>query len=190
MKRNFCLGLALVGLVLPTIADQKPPVFVFGGNRLYIGMSKQDALAALSNCCTLSPPAESGKDDLTPEGLILGHFIISKDGSPFHMLGTISFHNGRVLRMTRPLVDEIDTWNDDVVSFARALKRALPSEASDSEIVIRVSVRHERMSNAESDIVYFWFPNNRGIELHIGTLDKPAKDTNKRDFVTMDETLE
>jgi hypothetical protein len=154
-------------------------------------MSKRDAVAALSNCCTLSPPSDSDVEKQpAPEGVILGHFIASKDGSPYHMLGSISFRNGRVQRMTRPLADEIDTSNDDAVGFARALKRSLPSEASDSEIVIHVSVRHERMNNAESDVVYFSFPNSRGIELHIGTLDKPAKDTNKRDFVTMDETLE
>lgn len=191
MKRNIFLGLTLLGLVLPIIADQKPPVFVFGGNRLYIGMSKHDAVAALSNCCTLSPPADSDVEKQpAPEGVILGHFIASKDGPPYRMLGSISFRNGKVLRMTRPLADDIDSSNDEVVGFARALRRSLPSEANDSEVIIRVSVRHEHATNAESDVMFFSFPNGRGIEFHIGTLDKPAKDTNKRDFVTMDETLE
>src|SRR6267154_1580333 len=184
MKRNFWVGLALLGLVLPIIADEKPPAFYFGGNRLYIGMSKQDAVAALSKCCTLSPPADSDVEKQpAPGGAILGHFIATRDGPPYRMLGSIAFRNGGVLRMTRSLADDIDTSNDDVVGFARALKRTLPSEANDSEIVIHVSVRHERMSKAESDVMYFSFPNGRGIELHIGTLDKPAKETSKRDFV-------
>lgn len=177
-------------LVLPITADQEPPVFVFGGHRLYVGMSKHDALAALSNCCKLSPPAESDiEKEPVPEGVVLGHFIQTKSGPPYRMLGSISFFNGKVLRVTRPLADEVDTSNDDLVAFVRALKRSLPSEATDSEIVVHVSVRHERVANAESDAVFLSFSNGRGIELHIGTLDQPERGTNKRDFVTMDETL-
>lgn len=163
---------------------------MFDGNRLYIGMSKHDAVVALLNCCTLSPPAEADVEkELAPEGTILGHFISTKGGPPYHMLGSITFRNGRVLRLTRPLAEEIDTSSDDV-GFVRALKRSFPSEASDSAISILVSTRHERISNAKSDVVFFSFRDGRAIELHIGTLDKPQKGTNKRDFVTMDETLE
>ncbi len=93
-----------------------------------------------------------------------------------------------MVRITRPLAEGVDTWNDDVVGFARAIKRSLQAE-SDAETTILVSVRHERISNAETDVVSFSFPNGRGIELHVGTLDKPDTYTNKRDFATLDETL-
>ena len=191
MKRNCWLGLTLLGLTLPIIADQKPPVFMFGGNRLYIGMSKHDAVAALSACCKLTPPAQSEIEKLpVPDGQILSHIISPKDGSEFRILGTIAFRDGKVLRMTRPLDNDLDTYSDDVVAFMRALKRSIPSEASESEVVMHVSIRRERVTNAESETIFFSFPNGRGIELHIGTLDKPPKEVNKRDFVTMNETLD
>jgi len=185
---GFALGFCLV---LPTIADQKPPVFFFGGNRFYIGMSQPEALAALTNCCKLSPTIESGVEKRpAPEGMILGHLIVANGDDPFHILGSISFRNGKVVRMTKPLDNDIDTYNDELVAFARALKRSLPSEAIDSEVTIRLSVQHERVSNAESDTVSLLWPNGRSIQLHIGTLDKPQKEINKRDFVTMEEILE
>src|SRR5882762_3945712 len=191
MKRNILLGLALLDLVLPIIADQKPPAFVFGGNRLYIGMSKHDAVAALSVCCKLTPPAQSEIEKLpVPDGQILSHFISSKDGSEFRILGTIAFRDGKVLRMTRPLDNDLDTYSHDVVAFVRALKRSIPSEASESEVVMRVFIRGEHVTNAESETIFFSFPNGRGIELHVGTLDKPPKEVNKRDFVSMNETLD
>ncbi len=192
MRKIAAFGIALeLCLVLPIIADQRPLVFYFGGNRFYIGMSQHEAATALSGCCKLSPPLESEVEKRpAPEGIVLGHFILAKNDDPFHMLGSISFRNGKVIRMTKPLDDDIDTYNEDLVSFARALKRSLPSEATDSEITLHVSVRHERVSNAESDVVSLLCPNGRTIQLHIGTLDKPGKDTNKRDFVTMEETLE
>src|ERR1051326_4582871 len=190
-KRNVgFLGFALF-LILPAVADQKPPVFVFGGKSLYVGMPKHEALTALSDCCKLSPPAESEVEKkASPPGVLLGHFILPKEETPDRILGTISFLNGKILRITRPTADGVDTWNDDVVGFARALKRSLPLEASDSGTNVFVSVRHERAINAEADVVLISFPNGRGIELHIGTLDKADPQTNKRDFATMDETLE
>jgi|SRR5579859_618772 len=180
--------LFLTCLALPLTAGQDPAVFIFGGKQLYVGMSKHDAATALSGCCKLSPPAESEveKQPATSHG---GHFILSTEDSS-QIIGGIFFSNGKVVRITRPIAADIDSWNEDVVGFARALKRSLPIEASNSETPMYVSVRHERISNAESDIVSLSFPNGRGIELHIGTIDKPNTETNKRDFVTVDEILE
>jgi hypothetical protein len=174
-------------LVLSLAADQKRPVFSFGGKQLYVGMSKHDAVAALSDCCKLSPPSESHiEKQPAPEGVILGHMILPKEESSPRILGVVYFSGEKVLRVTRPLAEDVDTWNEDVVGFARAFKRSLP----DTETTAVVSVRHERVSNAESDVVSFLFPNGRGVEVHIGTLDKPDSHTNKRDFATLDETLE
>lgn len=192
-RRALILAIALleICLVVPLIADQKPAVFMFGGNQLYVGMSKHDAVAALSVCCKLIPPAQSEIEKIpVPDGQILSHFIQPKNDSEFRILGSIAFRDGKVLRMTRPLDNDLDTYSDDVVAFVRALKRSLPSEASESQVTVHVSIRRERVSNAESETVFFTFSNGRGIELHIGTLDTPQKEVNKRDFVTMNETLD
>jgi hypothetical protein len=84
---------------------------------------------------------------------------------------------------------EVDGYNDDVVGFARAIKRSLAAEG-DAEMTAIVSIRHERISNAESDVVLLTLRDGPGIEIHIGTLDKPNALTDKRDFVTIDEILE
>jgi hypothetical protein len=88
----------------------------------------------------------------------------------------------------KPIANDVDTYNEDLAAFTRALKRVLEKDAG----IVRtatISVQHEKMSNAESDIILINFPDGRGIELHIGTLDKPDRFTNKRDFITADETL-
>jgi len=193
MKRTILLGLTLLGLVLPMIADQRPPVFVFGGKQFYVGMPRHEAVISLSACCKLSPPAEGEVEKESvpvPEGMMLGHMILPKGEPPQRILGAIYFSGGKVVRITRPMAEDVDSYNDDLVGFARAIKRTLVTETSGSGTsTVVVSVRHERINNAESDAVFFTFPNGHGIEIHIGTLDKPAKDNNKRDFVTMDETL-
>jgi len=81
---------------------------------------------------------------------------------------------------------DTDTSNEDLVNFARAIKRALPERPTTAF----VSVRHEQASNAETDIVVLSFPDGREIEIDIGTLDKPNENTNKRDFVSVDEVFE
>lgn len=177
--------------VLPSAANQEPPVFVFGGKQFYVGMSEREALASFSVCCELSPPAQTGVEKRpAPEGLMLGHRILAREGSPQSILGVVYFSGGTIVRMTRSLDDRVDTWNDDVVAFARAINRALSPTMGDRDTTVRVSIRHERMSNAESDVLSLSFANGRGIQIHIGTLDRPDAHSNKRDFATLDETLE
>jgi len=120
---------------------------------------------------------------------MLGHFILSKEESSQRILGYILFSGGKVQRVTRPLAEEVDGYSDDVVGFARAIKRWLAAEGH-TETTAIVTIRHERISNAESDVVLLTLRDGRGIEMHIGTLDKPNTYTEKRDFVTLDETLE
>jgi hypothetical protein len=172
-------------------ADRKAPVFEFGGKQLYVGMTEHEALEYLSDCCKLSPPIGSAEDKQpTRHGTVPGHFIFSKEGSPQRLLGTIYFSGGKLVSMTRPLDEGFDTWNDDVVALARAINRALSPISGDDETIVYVSVRHERANNAESDVLSLSFPNGRGIQFHIGTLDKPSVENGKRDFATLDETLQ
>ena len=176
--------------MLSVAAGEKPPTFFFGGEQVRVGMSQQQAVAALSHCCKLSPPVESGIEKRpAPEGMMLGHFILSKEESSQRILGYILFSGGKVQRVTRPLAEEVDGYSDDVVGFARAIKRWLAAEGH-TETTAIVTIRHERISNAESDVVLLTLRDGRGIEMHIGTLDKPNTYTEKRDFVTLDETLE
>lgn len=189
--RSHKLGLKVlvlfVACVLPLVAGQRP-YFVFGGNQFYVGMSMSEAVELLSQCCKLSPPIEANteKNRVTAGG---GHFITKKNGAEFSMLGAIFFDGQKVTRLTKPMADDVDSSNEDLVAFARALKRVLQNDAGDLERTARISVQHENVTNAESDIITVTFPDGRGIELRVGTLDKPNRLTNKRDYVTADETL-
>jgi hypothetical protein len=172
-------------IVLPLSAGQKPADFYFGGQRLNIGMQESDAVASMSVCCTLTPPVSSS--DRTVGS---GHFIRTKDGPPYRMLGSIWFADGKVSRISQPIDEDFDGYNDDVVRLARALSRALAATSGDSSSTLMLSVQHTRMSNGNGDTVSLTFPNGRGIELQVITLDNPDKTTNKRDAVTLDEVLQ
>jgi len=171
-------------------ADQQQPVFYFGGQRLFAGMTKSEAVARLSACCKLSPPADSENEKLSADtDRRIGHFISSKQESPQRIIGTIFFANGKVVRITRPLDESINSQSDDAVALARALDRSLLPDTSDSSTEVLISTRHERMGNGESEVLSFSFPNGRAIELEIVTLDTATKDTGKRDAVGLDEVL-
>jgi hypothetical protein len=173
---------------LPLRGDQRPS-FVFGGKQFYVGMSMSEAVQLLSACCKLSPPIEANteKNPLTARG---GHFILKENGAETSILGGIFFAGQKVTRLTKPMADNVDFSNVDLVAFTRALKRVLQNDAGDFERTARISVQHEKASNAESDVISITFPDGRGIELHVGILDKPNELTNNRDFVTADEILE
>jgi hypothetical protein len=187
-KRNaHILGLVVFGssVLFSQSGDLNPPVFYFGGKQVYAGMPKGEALATLSVCCKLSPPAEPDVDKRPhPADRMLGHFILPREESQQVILGAIYFLNGRVARISRDLSQNFDTFNTDLVTFMRAFKRSVP----DGETSAVVSLRHERMSNAESQVLTFVFPNGRGLEVHVATLDNG--NGTRRDFVTLDETLE
>jgi hypothetical protein len=173
-------------LVVPLAADQRPS-FVFGGKQFYIGMSMSEAVRLLNDCCRLLPPIEANIEK-NPLTATQGHFILKK-GTEAAMLGGVFFADQKVTRLTKPMADDVDSYNEDLVAFARALKRVLHNDAGDVERTAKISVQHEKVSNAESDIISITFSDGRGIELHIGTLDKPFQSMNRRDFVTADETL-
>lgn len=178
-RKVSVLGLVLLGscLLFSQTADQTSPVFYFGGKQFYVGMSKREAIAALSACCELSPPAESEVEKRpSPAGEIQSHYIISKGKSSPRVLGSVFFSEGKVASMSRDLADDVDTFNEDLVAFMRAFKRSLP-EGNTSALV---SLRHERAGNAESDVVTLVFPNGRGLELHFATLDAPSKENGKQ----------
>src|ERR1700722_10773763 len=187
-RRASLMGfLSLVVLALPLVADQRPS-FVFGGKQFYVGMSMSEAVRLLSSCCQLSPPidASTEKHPLTASG---GHFILKEDGTETSILGGIFFADQKVTRLTKPISDDVDFSNEDLVAFTRSLKRVLHNDAGDFERTAKISVQHEKANNAEADLITITFPDGRGIELHVGTLDKPNALTGKREFVTADETL-
>lgn len=187
-KLGLIAFVLFVVLVLPLAADQRP-YFVFGGKQFYVGMSMSEAVQLLSGCCKLSPPIEAnvGKNPLTEKG---GHFILKEVGTETSIIGGIFFADQKVTRVTKPMADDVDFSNEDLVAFIRALKRVLRNDTGDFERTARISVLHQKATNAEADVIAIIFPDGRGIKLHVGTLDKPNELTNKRDFVTADETLE
>ena len=188
LKASLIVFLLFVVSVLPLGADQRPS-FVFGGKLFYVGMSMSEAVQLLSACCRVSPPIDANieKRPLTARG---GHFIWRGEGTEASIIGVIFFADQRVVRLTKPMAEDVDFTNEDLIAFTRALKRVLQNETGAFERTARISVQHGKANNAESDVIFITFPDGRGIELHVGTLDKPSQWTNKRDFVTADETLE
>jgi hypothetical protein len=182
--RKLCFGLALCLLQAPTLwsQEQKPAGFYFGGKEFHLGMSYADALNRLSECCTLSPPARTIKEELdTPPGQEAGYFILSKDKSSQEVLGGISFRNHKIASISRDLARDVDSSDDNLVAFIRELKRSLPEETTTAI----VTVRHEQASNGESDIVTLSFPSGRRLVIRIVTLDSSAN--SKRDSVSLEE---
>src|SRR5204863_1421448 len=119
------------------------PVFYFGEKQFYIGMSRQDAVVALSLCCKLSPPLDSDIEK-QPKATD-SHFVLLKEGSKWTQIGAIYFSGGKVVRLSRELAPNVDQSNENLLVFTRAFKRALP-EGSKSAVV---SVRHEPGSDAD-----------------------------------------
>lgn len=180
--KRLILAIALC-VVLPLSAGQKPPELYFGGHRLTLGMRVSDVAVATSDCCNFSPPLRaSDKGE--------GHFITSKEQPPISFLGTVWFMDGKVSRISRPIDSEFDGYNEDVVRLARTLQRALASTTGDSSSTLFLSVRHTRATNGAGDAISLSFPNGRGIELQVITLDDPQKETSKRDAVSLEEILE
>lgn len=196
MQKQMVVALLVLCATFSLAADQKPPVFYFDGKRLFVGMPKSEAVALLSACCKLSPPAPSTdfeNDKVTADtGHMIGHYISSKEESPQRVLRSIFFAGGKVVRVSRPVDEEkFDPESDDVVAFARALNRVLSlSEGKDSDTSVNFSVRHNRATNADAEILSFSFSNGRGVELQIVTLDTPSQFTGKRDSISLDEILE
>ena len=190
MKCRRTRVVTLLSLLVPllSLASDQRSSFTFGGKQFYIGMSMSEAVQLFSDCCQLSPPikAKIEKDPLTANG---GHFILEKEGTETKIVGTVFFSDQRVTSMSRPIAEEVDTSNDDLVAFTRALKRVLQNDAGDTGRAATISVQHERFSNAESDLISIKFPDGRGIELEVGTLDRADARTNKRDFITANEIL-
>ena len=186
-KSSVAVFVLFVLLVVPLAADQRLS-FVFGGKQIFIGMSMAEAVQVLSECCRLSPPIEN-KIEENPVMAGGGHFIVGK-GEPQAMLGAIYFANSRVVRLTKPIADDVDFSNEDLVSFTRALKRVLEQDAGSIGQRATILVIRSKATNAEADKILIKFEDGRGVEINVGTLDKPNPLTNKRDFVTADETLE
>jgi hypothetical protein len=183
---RLIIAIAL-GMVLPLSAGHKPPELYFGGQRLTLGMHVSDVAAATSKCCKISPPLSTLN---TGEA---GHFITARDDSPNHplgILGTVWFKGGKLSRISQPIDSDFDGYNEDVVRLGRALERALASTTGDSSSTLFLSVQHTRATNGAGDTISLSFPNGRGIDLQIITLDNPEKSTNKRDAVTLEEFLE
>ena len=181
--RKLYFGLALCLLQAPTLwsQEQKPAGFYFGGKEFHLEMSYADAMNRLSDCCTLSPPARTIKEDSDTPPRETSYFILSKDKSSQEVLGAIWFRNHRITSMTRYLARDVDSYDDNLVAFIRELKRSLPEETTTAI----VTVRHEQVSNAESDIVTLSFPSGRKLVIRIITLDSSTN--SKRDSVTLEE---
>lgn len=184
MPKRLTMSFLALCFALSLAADTNPPALYIGGQRLFVGMLKSEAVAALSSCCNFSPPADSANANAATGG----HFIVSKE-EPTSILGTVWFDGGRVSQISRPIDENIDPQSADVVAFARALDRTLSRDTDGAPARAIISVRHERMENGDGEFVTLSFANGRGLEIQIATLDN-AGATGKRDFVSLNETLQ
>jgi hypothetical protein len=178
------LALALLesGALLSQTTNHKLSGFNFNGKNFQLGMPEREAMAKLSECCKLSPPPKEGAD-LDPS--THGYYVFAKEGTGFSQsMGGIWFKEQRVVSLSHDLTSNVDTSNDDLVSFMRVLKRSLPQERTG----VVVGVHHEQASNAESDLMTFDFPDGRRITIGVVTLDRAGKGS-KRDFVSFDESV-
>jgi hypothetical protein len=170
------IAFALVGLsiALPLGAGQDSPTIYFGSHRLFIGMAQTDAMAQLSTCCKVSSPASADMERSAAEkGEVLSRFILSNDGPEKHIIGTISFSDGKVSRVSRGLDEQLNPVSADAIALGRALDRNLIQNPNGGPAIVFVSTRHERAMNGESEFLTFAFPNGRIVELRIITLDTP-----------------
>ena len=186
LYKKFSLIALTLGLSLSLSADQRPS-FVFSGKQLYIGMTESEVTELLEDCCKISPPLtnQTEKNPLTPGA---GQFIIKKD-EPL-ILGGIYFENHRVRRLTKPVAEDVDFSNDELVAFTRDLKRILRRDSGEAGRRATIYVYQQKATNAEGDKIVINCDDGHGLEITVGTLDKPNEATNKRDFITADETLE
>lgn len=188
---------SLVLLASPVLAaDDKPPVFYFGGRAIFVGMPQAEALAVLSKCCKLLPPSltEAQREDWVKFGKMIGQAILpDTEESPPHIIGNIYFRRGKVVSVTRPLGEEAFLpWSGDTLGFARTLERALSPYMGESDTSARITVRHERSSNAETEVLWFTLPSGRGVRMSIIHLDKPFEGAppESKDQVVLEEFLE
>lgn len=197
-KTRIIITYLLLLLAVPVLgANDKPPVFYFGGKAIFVGMLQAEALSALSKCCKLSPSSltEAQQEASLKFGTMAGQFILKEngEGSTPQILGSIYFRNGKVLSVTRPLGEEVYVpWSADTLGFARTLERSLAPSTGDFDTAARISLRHQRSINAESEIISFTLPTGRGVRITIVHLDKPFEGTpsESKDQVNMEEFLE
>jgi hypothetical protein len=189
---------SLVLLAVPVLgADDKPPVFYFGGKAIFVGMPQAEALSALSKCCKLSPSSlmEAQREDWLKFGTMVGQMILKENGegpTP-QILGSIYFRRGKVLSVTRPLGEEAYVpWSEDTLGFARTLERSLAPLTGDFDTAARISLRHHRTTNGESEIISFTLPTGRGVRITVVHLDKAFEGAppESKDQVNMEEFLE
>ena len=187
-KSNISAFVLLVLVVLPLSADERQS-FVFRGKQIFIGMSMSEAVQVLSDCCRLSPPIQKK----TEENALAARSVhnIREKGESEVIIGSIEFANQQVVRLTKLFAEDVefDASSKDLVAFIGRLKRVLQSDAGDVGRTATIAVMKAKFGNGEIDRVLITFDNGRGIEIRIGTFDKP-NESNLRDFAVASETLE
>jgi hypothetical protein len=162
MSPHRLAGIALVACVLnialPGIltaqtsraatSGQSAPLMI-GGKTFRTGMPQQEALALIAECCQTQGSPDS-------------MFLLQKTGD-FHILGTISFKNGRVSHLT---VDVKQVQAKDASEFVLALYRTiLDGQTAASGAGVTVSAYPQDVASAAERYVLLSYPNGRKIRL-------------------------
>ena len=94
--------------------------------------------------------------------------------------------DGKVTRITRPRDRKVSPESVAAVALGRLMIRALSQREGDLSSTIQVTTQHQRLANGESETLLLSYPNRKGVELKILTLDTPSPATGHRDSVGLD----
>jgi hypothetical protein len=126
-----------------------------GGATFRIGMSRQEAMSLVAECCGTSAVSSDGM------------FLLNKASN--EIIGAIFFKDGRVSGLRR---DEKQSQNKEVADFILSLYRSvLDRNSLIQPSVVTLSAFSEELSNATSRHLTLTFPDGRRLHLTQSTLD-------------------
>jgi len=160
---------------IPSLYGQRSPeAMTLGGQRFEIGMSKEEALAELSMCCSIAPAAPAPHS-----------WSVKTSGPPFESLGFIWFAKGKVSMVEQ---SHGQFQQADAVNLAQSLFRIISADSrSKSEATITQTDTTEG-SNLTIRTVTLRFGSGRSVVLTINKVD-PNR-AKMGDWVEINERLE
>jgi hypothetical protein len=115
------------------------------GQRLSLGMTREDVAARIAACCTYN-----------------NGFIVTKNGPPYHMLGAIVFRDNRVSYLRR---DVAQYQEAETGEFALQLYRTISDIQKQGVVSLRVE--SSELSNGSSKDLVIGFSGGRTVKISV-----------------------
>jgi len=122
---------------------------MIGGQNFRIGMSRQEAMALIAECCSTLGDSETSMS------------LIQKTGDS-SMLGSISFKGGRVSRLTS---DVKQIRGKDTSDFVLALYRTILNGQTTATGTVNISAFPDELSNGINRYILLTYPNGRILRI-------------------------